>query len=796
MKSYFGRLLLLAHLLLALLLLLSLTACGGDGAGDETGNSTDPTVSDSSSESTIESGKESETMSDTAIETDTNETSPAEDPALNVFPTDGENIEIGIFWEPPAEFTTPEQYDWIRDAHITFIEVTNHRGEITHEIAQRQIQLAKERGIKISYNPAHDGKNLLQMSSAEIEAWCREIAEDPTVVGVHVVDEPANPWAYSQICAAVSAAGIMPRLNFLPYFATWVFDNYNGHVEDTIIAAGKENYGYLCYDQYPFPYAGGVPDMFYNMNLFRKIGLKYGVDTGLYIQSIGEAGNFRRTDGGEIRYHTSASLAYGFKSLTYFTWWTTGFCDPKDYAIISPYGEKTDIYEDVASVNRDILTVGPLLRRLEALEIYHTKGREADIVKCKKDDVPLYIENSGSFGFIISYMQDSETGRDYVMLVNKNFNKDATGTVYVGDAITHLYNCTAGSYDEIDISSGSFDLTFAPGGFALLAVGQHDCIVERRQDESTNLAAGKAPSVHAVNPGNGYYAYTVTDGIRDDSSAFALGFRSAQDTGFVEVDLGRVTTINRVDIYPTGNPYSRGLAFPQDFSIDLSADGKTWTTVISQVAYTGAQTAIPTFTFDASDARYVRMTVTKGCATGGFEIAEMEVYHDTGSIPAPDNDAFYIIAGGEPAGTNVAAEKTVTASSKVAGWEPSQVVDGKLGSGWTSGLNRHATENGEEWIMVDLAHVYDLDRLVMTGRENDNYFPQKYRIEVSEDGETFTTVHDGELAETRDGTHPIEIKLDGVKARYVRITGYVLRAVPGFNDGYLFSLRELEIYNR
>ncbi len=535
--------------------------------------------------------------------------------------------------------------------------------------------------------------------------------------------------------------------------------------------------------------------MFYNMNLFREIGLKYGIPTGFYIQSIGEHGNFRRTNGNEIRYHTSAALAYGLKSLTYFTWWTTGFCDPADYAIISPYGEKTDIYDDVAAINGQILKTGPLLRRLDALEVYHTAGREDAIVIRKGDMLPVSPSGAG-LGFIVSHMEDRETGRDYVMLVNKNFKKEVTSTITVADHIQYLYDCTNGEYTPIDRSTGSFQMTFAPGGYVLLALGQHDHIVDRKPDASENLAEGKSASVHAVNPGSGFYAYCLTDGIRDNSDPVAQGFRSAQSTGFVEVDLGRVTAFNRVDIYPTGTNYDRGQRFPQSFTIEVSVDGSTWTKVIDESNYLKATEEIPVFPFDPVEARYVRMTVTKGAEVGGFEIAEIEVYNDDGTLPQPDNDLFYEEIGDEPAGTNVALEKPVTASSHVAGWDPYKTVDGNVESGWTSGLNRHATENGEEWLLVDLMTSYEIDRIVLTPRSGEGYFPKQYRIEVSEDGKTFTEVYDGAHPELRPGQNPIEIQLDSAQGRYVRITGYVLRDVAGFGDGFLFSLMEMEIYNK
>ena len=796
MKPYNKIPLLLLVTALALLAVVTLTACTGmpdpkDTLPDTTAADT-PAVEDPTE-------KETETMTDVTTEVPTEEaTTPPEDPALNVFPEDGKNIGIGIFWEPPYEFTNAEQYDWIRDANITFIEITNREGAIHKEANDLQLKLAAERGINVAYSVGVDGKDLLRMSEQQIIDYMTELKKNPIITDIHVRDEPAEPWVYSAACRAIMKAGINPRLNFLPYWATWVFENYQGHVEDTVIEAGKDYYGSLCYDQYPFPYNGGDPDMFYNLNMFREIGLKYDVPTAFYIQSIGEGGNFRRTDGGEIRYHTSAGLAYGLKSMTYFTWWTTGFCDPKDYAIISPYGEKTDIYDDVASINGQILKVGPVLARLDALEVHHTGGTETGITRCKPEDVPLYAKPKARYGVIISLMNDRETGRDYIMLVNKNYSKEATYEFELTDQITHLYNLNGGTYEELDISSGQVTFTFEPGGFILLAVGQHDNIVDKVWDKSANLAEGKAPAVESSVHGGGYYAYTLTDGIRDNSVPTALGYRSNQNTGFAEVDLGRPVTINRVDFYPTGTKFTRGQTFPTEFTVEVSVDGETWVKVVEKKDYTDCLTTIPSFTFEAVEARYVRMNVTKGCATGGFEIAEIEVYNDDGSIAAPDNENLYHIPGTEPAGTNVALDRGVTASSHVTGWEPTGLTNGSRESGaWTSAINRHPTaDHGEEWVLIDLAYVYDIDKVVLFGRSGDDYFPYKFRIEVSEDGKSYQNVYEGECPEKRQGQQPFECKLENVKARYVRIVGYSLRDQAGFNDGHLFSLCEVEIYNK
>ncbi|MBO5512723.1 MAG: hypothetical protein J6B24_13405, partial [Clostridia bacterium] len=240
MKHMKNRILLTAILAVALLsLALFAVAC----TGTEDPKETDPaTEADTAAETPKNTEQETDPMTDPVTEAPTEEvTQPLEDPALNVFPEGGDNIEIGIFWEPPYQYTTPEQYDWIRDANITFIEITNREGAIHKEANDLQLKLAAERGLNVAYSVGVDGKDLLRMSEQEIIDYMTELKKNPIITDIHVRDEPAEPWVYSAACAAISKAGVNPRLNFLPYWATWVFENYQGHVEDTVIEAGKEN---------------------------------------------------------------------------------------------------------------------------------------------------------------------------------------------------------------------------------------------------------------------------------------------------------------------------------------------------------------------------------------------------------------------------------------------------------------------------------------------------------------------------------------------------------------------------
>ncbi len=779
----------------------------------ETEMKTEPVIETESAsvpETVTESTSVSEIESETVTETDAPET---DDPALNVYPTDGKPFDIGIFFEPDAAHTTAEHYDWIKAAHITYIDSVNWDPAITEEINLLQAELCAERGIRLSYYPRRFGVDLYAMSAQELTEYCRNLMEKNTAItDLHVIDEPANPWVYAPVLKTVGAAGMTPRLNFLPYWATHVFENYNGHVEDTVIAVGKENYPTLYFDHYPYGIRkGSTPDMFYNMDLFRKIGLKYDLPTGLYLQAFGDP-TCRRPNSDEIRYQASAALAYGFQSLTYFTWWTTNPPEnTHNYAIIAPDGSKTDLYDDVVAINAQITKTGPLLTHLEALEIYHTAGKETGIILRTRDELPLFPESDDRFGFVVSLMEDSTTGRDYIMLVNKNFKKSVTATVTVTDAISYLYDCTNGAYEPIDIESGSFEASFLPGGYLLLAVGQKDCIVTKQLDQGSNLAAGKAPATHAVYPGNDYYAYCVTDGIRDNSSATALGFHSAQNTGFVEIDLGRVTALNRVDIYPTGTLYNKGAAFPKAFTIDVSADGDTWRTVATSDGV-DATRAVPVLTFETVEARYVRMNVTEGCAAGtGFEIAEIEIYHDDGSIPAPE--AYPTSGPAYEEGSNIAAHPDVevicsSAYQEGTYWRIDGINDGRimdvaepegLYCGWSSNVFVNQQQEGAtEWIGYDFATEISIKSVIAYPAQNSSAtpqgFPLSYCIEVSDDGVNWREIWSIEDDPDAGEFMAHVITFEPVKTRFIRFRGTKLTAVGNEGQfGYMMQMSEIQV---
>lgn len=90
---------------------------------------------------------------------------------------------------------------------------------------------------------------------------------------------------------------------------------------------------------------------------------------------------------------------------------------------------------------------------------------------------------------------------------------------------------------------------------------------------------------------------------------------NTQDTNeYLILDLGESKSVNYLTVYTGSDADRNGRAagFPQDFTVETSSDNAAWQTVYTATGYTAPTTGTAaTFTFPATDARYVKLNVTK-----------------------------------------------------------------------------------------------------------------------------------------------------------------------------------------
>ncbi len=186
-----------------------------------------------------------------------------------------------------------------------------------------------------------------------------------------------------------------------------------------------------------------------------------------------------------------------------------------------------------------------------------------------------------------------------------------------------------------------------------------------------NLALGKSATASGVN--GPYPASNVNDGNANSywespSNAFPQ---------WVQVDLGGSVAIDQVQLKLP--PATAWATRTQTLSVQGSTNGSTFSTLSGSTGrvFNPATANSVTIDFTAATVRYVRVTITGNTGWPAGQLAELEIYGVAGS-PDPDPDP------NPPTGTNLAAGKTMEASSSVFNFVAPNANDNSLATYWES----------------------------------------------------------------------------------------------------------------
>ncbi|MEU6932903.1 discoidin domain-containing protein [Streptomyces sp. NPDC046374] len=130
------------------------------------------------------------------------------------------------------------------------------------------------------------------------------------------------------------------------------------------------------------------------------------------------------------------------------------------------------------------------------------------------------------------------------------------------------------------------------------------------------LAANQPVSTSSSIEGSGWKRTAATDGVRNSALGYSMGWSSLKSptavaNEWITVDLQGPSLISQVRLTPRTDGVNTGLGFPVDFTVQVSADNTTWTTVADEYGYARAGAAARTFSFAQTKARYVKITGTR-----------------------------------------------------------------------------------------------------------------------------------------------------------------------------------------
>ena len=147
---------------------------------------------------------------------------------------------------------------------------------------------------------------------------------------------------------------------------------YQDYMTEFIDILGPSSLYFLSFDNYPFTGNTIRKDYYINLELIRDMGLKMGINTHSYLQSVGVL-DINRPNANQMRWNVFTTLAYGVKGITWFTYWppdntSVQFTD----AIMKADGTKSDLYVPAQTYNSQAKMLGTTLMGLTSQEVYYS----------------------------------------------------------------------------------------------------------------------------------------------------------------------------------------------------------------------------------------------------------------------------------------------------------------------------------------------------------------------------------------------------------------------------------------
>ncbi|MHA4773565.1 discoidin domain-containing protein [Streptomyces sp. MSC1_001] len=233
---------------------------------------------------------------------------------------------------------------------------------------------------------------------------------------------------------------------------------------------------------------------------------------------------------------------------------------------------------------------------------------------------------------------------------------------------------------------------------------------------------------------------------------------------WVQTDLGTSTRIDEVVLKLPAGWESRN----QTLSVQGSADGTSFTTLKNSATYSFSPGAGNTVTvgFPAAQARFVRVHITANTGWQAAQLSELEVH------------------GADGTSANLAAGKTLTASSHTEVYAAGNANDGNKASYWESRNNELP-----QWLRADLGSSVRADRVVLRLPDGWGARSQTLKIQSSDNGTDFTDLTASKAYDfLPSAQNTVTIPFGATTVRYLRVLVTANSVQPAA------QLAELEVY--
>ncbi len=327
-------------------------------------------------------------------------------------------------WGPtPAD---PHQLEWMKQAGINLAGFAKIKDLPAFEQAGLQVWISDPRISGYDWEKPLDEAEVRR----NVQAVAREIGNSRAVIGFVLRDEPharlmPNLGMVARIIQEYMP-GKWPYVNLFPARVTpdrmgvETYDKYVRMLVDII------KQPFLSYDNYSLVGGQMMDSFFTNLEQVRRLSVETGTPFWNCVLSNAHFNYMENTD---ATYHLQAwaTIAHGAKGIQYFSYftWSNG-----NYRLgpIDQFGNKTASWDMMRRINNQLHALAPTLKRLKSIGVYHYPDVPPECRPLSESNLVEAIEMTQRYvvppvqgRFLVGELTD-ETGKPYVMLVNKDLN--------------------------------------------------------------------------------------------------------------------------------------------------------------------------------------------------------------------------------------------------------------------------------------------------------------------------------------------------------------------------------------
>ncbi|MGW3493803.1 hypothetical protein [Streptomyces sp. NPDC001020] len=390
----------------------------------------------------------------------------------------GNRYPIGMWWPPHPFESTDARYAEIAEAGFTFAVGGNYLNDDI--ISRRVLSLAAAHGIDFipvdpdittlthRFDAGGPAKQAFMLSDAEVLEAVRGTLprySGAAFGGINLYDEPGNAKfaTLARYVAAMRqlAPDALPYINLLPSGNIDYYRSFVQAVQPSI----------LSFDRYPLLQDGDDQGWFNNLAIARTVALEAGIPYWTFIQSIKYSGH-RMPDAKELSWEIGVALAYGYKGIQYFTYWTPDVARGEAFepALITVDGERTPLWYAAKAINPVLQYVGTRILPLTSQSVSLTQ------VASPPSGLPAFVPDTwvadaGGDPVVIGQFANAPDAAERTLVVT-NWNHDAAAQVMLtpgADVSRVVMDPRPGKRPPYE-TNGRVRLTLPPGAFALVTL--------------------------------------------------------------------------------------------------------------------------------------------------------------------------------------------------------------------------------------------------------------------------------------------------------------------------------------